>query len=125
MTDGLIAFLHARLDADEQAADAVDSIHLDLPEPPAGRPGDQVFLSPEQYVAASGILTGDRIRADVAAKRSVLARYEHHAGRAREEREAGHSSRAIENIREGLYAAVLDLASVYASHPDYLDKWRP
>ena len=69
--DELIAFLRAQLDVDERAADMIDSLGLDLAEPPALTQG-MALMSPEQYVNASGVLSGDRFRADIEAKRRIL-----------------------------------------------------
>ena len=61
----LLQWLRQQLDIDEQAAEMVDGLRLDLPEPPAANEPGMVFMSPEQYVNATGVLSGDRIRAEI------------------------------------------------------------
>jgi hypothetical protein len=111
VTMTLTEFLTARLDEDEAAArDALSGGRLHEPEPwravgwPASEhPGPVVLIDP------------DRVLADVAAKRRILAR--HYVPR-------GDDLRTDEDTPAPEWL-IRDLASVYADHSDYRDEWRP
>ncbi|MFI5930608.1 hypothetical protein [Actinoplanes sp. NPDC051494] len=70
----LVAWLREQLEIDVQAADTVDLLDLELPEPPPAVPG-MVFMSPEEYVSLTGVLSGDRIRANAAALLRIVDRH--------------------------------------------------
>jgi hypothetical protein len=128
----IVAFLTARLDEDEQVAQAVednsapfdgqwkndgglalrtynDWVLAYLPDARPFRPGVLDHIARHDPA---------RVLADVAAKRAILARHSTGAGSLR---------------THGWYCEVCDdgcaelpaLAAVYADHPDYDESWRP
>jgi hypothetical protein len=101
----------------------VDRLHLDLPEPPDANAQGMAFMSPEQYVKAVRVISGDRIRAEVDAKRRMLNR---HAlcGTGR-----GYCDEAVHGwvLDDGTPACPdkLDLAAPFHQRPGYRSEWRP
>ncbi|WP_405769372.1 DUF6221 family protein [Actinacidiphila glaucinigra] len=141
MTDGLVAFLRARLDEDYEAA----RLTLDVNAMTAykrGKPLPRWVPSPEgdasiwdtdgtprvKFVWAremDHIIRHDpaRVVAEVAAKRLIVDQSAYW------ERQAGGNIAALTNTeraqRHTWLAACRMLAAVYADHPDYREEWRP
>lgn len=113
----LLQWLRQQLDIDEQAAEMVDGLRLDLPEPPAANKPGMVFMSPEQYVNATGVLSGDRIRAEINAKRRILDRHAH-CGTGRGYCDAGGHGRELDDGTP-VCLDVLDLAATFKQRPGY------
>ncbi|MGW2113772.1 DUF6221 family protein [Streptomyces zhihengii] len=131
MTTDLVAFLRARLDEDEQAAqlaaeESGGAWSYDERAVVADREGDMVavgsqdFMGPEHGVH---IARHDpaRVLAEVEAKRQIVDRYE----RAMENRRAHPDDLASAGALLALHGAVKLHALPYADHPDYRQKWRP
>jgi hypothetical protein len=119
----LVDWVRQQLDVDERAAQMVDDLHLDLAAPPSGEGRAMVFMSPEQYVNATGLLSGARVRAEVAAKRRLLDRHaDCGAGRGYCDG-AGYGGK----LDDGTPACpdILDLAATLDYRPGYRAEWRP
>lgn len=122
-TDNLTAFVTARLDEDEAAANA-GSRRVGMPwhaEPQPGTPGslviDELGLvgSTGGRYAADHIARHDpaRVLRDIAAKRAIVAEYE----------------ASVRSVGEGLSRTrrnlVLAVAAIWNDHPDYRSEWKP
>jgi hypothetical protein len=119
----LAQWLRQQLDTDEQAADMVDGLKLDLAEPPSANGQAMVFLSPERYVKAVGVLSGDRIRAEVNAKRRMLDRHADCGTGHGYCDGGGHSWEPDDGIP--VCPDLLDLAATFDYRPGYRVEWRP
>ena len=119
---GLGRWLRQQIDVDEQVADLVDAVGPDLAEPPSGPTEEMMFLAPEQYVNLTGVLSGDRIRAEVAAKRRMLARHADCGTGTGYCDGAGHGLR----LGDGTPACpdLLDVAASYDYRRGYRGEWR-
>jgi hypothetical protein len=113
--DDLALWLRRQLDVDERAAQMVDDLHLDLAEPPPADGRAMVFMSPEQYVNAAGVLSGDRIRAEVKAKRRILDR---HAACGTDRGSCGGRANG------SACPDVVDLAAMFEHRPGYRAEWQ-
>lgn len=117
MTADLVAFLRARLDEDEQVAQAVEAgpWHVDGGSVYAGYPTEQVVDYSE---AAEHIARHDpaRVLADVEATREVLRLTK----RAFDYRET-----FLSGFATAMEGALRLFAVAYAEHPDYREEWRP
>ena len=132
MTEGLQAFLRARLDEDEELARAA------APRSRRDHPSSHWVLGAAN---ADGIRAADgspvtrftwpregahivrwdpaRVLAEVESKRQIIASYE-------EWRDGNTSGEMLDyGHKEGLGEAMEHLAVVYAGHPDYRDEWKP
>lgn len=120
---GLVRWLRHQLDIDEQAADMVAGLRLGLAAPPPADTQPLAFLSPEQYVNLTGVLSADRIRAEVHAKRRILDRHaacgtgDGHCDGAR------HEGRHDEDLPA--CADLFDLAAPFAHRAGSRAHWHP
>lgn len=125
MTDGLIAFLRARLDEDERVAHAAAGVWESDPDGPAWM-GTGLEVTPH-------VLRHDPARAlrEVEAKRVILGIHDRVAngwGGARwAEACAGCGGEYDDPITPRLVDCphLRAMAAVYADHPDYREEWRP
>jgi hypothetical protein len=119
MTGDLVAFLHARLDDDEQVArDAM------------GCEGETCSWTElrtseaEREQAHNERWDPARVLAEVGAKRRIIAVYASWEVLARPG--AGFAmEHAAETTRLALFEALRALALPFADHPDYREEWRP
>jgi hypothetical protein len=141
--DDLIAFLRIRLDDDEQAARSVapfahttdmagrrmDESFVIARALPAG--GDGSWSQEPDPAAARHFARHDpaRVRADVAAKRTILELHEPYGDKLRMARgeisACGTCGSVDDSPVEWPCDTVLALALPYADHPDYREEWRP
>lgn len=122
----LVDFLRARLDEDETVAREAGGESWPMPE--------RVGYENLESVSGEVVMYGDswrddmgphiarhdpaRVLADVEAKRRIVDRYAKIA--------AGNGETTELAFHEqGLFEAVLYLASAYAYHPDYSEEWKP
>ena len=98
--DDLTAFITARLDEDEAAAQAC---------------ADYDTLSCADLPGVH--MTTARVLREVEAKRAVLNAYVCTDGDSPRDRDRGRW--------DGLHATVRHLAAVYSDHPDYRQEWKP
>ncbi|MFI7599410.1 DUF6221 family protein [Actinoplanes sp. NPDC049681] len=113
MVDDLVQWLRQQLDNDERSAEIVDGLELGLPDAPEGH--GPMFMSPEQYVNALGLLSGERIRADVAGKRRILDR---HA-----ECGTGHGYCDSRHRNTPACPDLLDVAATFAYRRSFRPEW--
>lgn len=129
MTDGpgsgtpsaLITWLREQLEVDLQAAEMVRYLGLELPVPPAADGPTPVFMSPEQYVNATGVLSDHRIRANADAVLRIVDRHAHcgtgtgtgtgHCDGAARGRQPGDGTPGCPDL--------LDVAAMFAARPGY------
>ena len=104
--DGLIAFLRARLDEDEQLAGGV------LEGNAASRSGGLVSTLWDEEDARAR-----RDLREVEAGRAILDAYTRTDGDSPRDRDRGRW--------DGLHAAVRHVAAVYGDHPGYRPEWKP
>jgi hypothetical protein len=133
VTDDLVAFLRARLDEDEQVAEALRGVRFHAYEEggddgwaiesdPDGDPGAIVG----ERALAEHIARWDpaRVLAEVTAKRRIISLFSHASPHSVM---SGQAER--EDFRNGWQFAMWDalplLAVPYASHPDYRAEWAP
>ena len=129
MTDGVAAFLNARLDEDEAAAKAAASVAG--PDWQFGADFPTSYLrSARGSILADTLQSGEgqigphvachdpaRVLREVAAKRAILAAYVRADGGSPRDRDRGRW--------DSSHAAVSQLAAVYSGHPDYRQEWAP
>jgi hypothetical protein len=99
VSDDLVAFLKARLDEDEQTAQAAEG------HPVEALVSDEAFDHLTRW-------SSSRVLGEVAAKRRIIARCV-------KEWDEPTSGGAV------AYVVLRELASVYDSHPDYRAEWSP
>ena len=130
MTD-IVAFLKARLDEDEHAAQLVRqpyrlyvSAEGRLSEPRMDEDGNYVQWAegedrmPNHITNWGLVFDPARVLREVEAKRRTVGRYERLAAEM-------YTSAMDEDRAWTLLPALIDLASVYDGHPDYDESWRP
>ncbi|HET7397613.1 MAG TPA: DUF6221 family protein [Intrasporangium sp.] len=119
----LVLFLEARLDEDEAAARAALGGRA---EQVAGGPSawaETVGSDGQGPVPFSG--TGpERLLVECEAKRRIIRDMQEQVSFAHAEADP-HRSASAAQMSQGLYHALMVLATVYAGHPDYRDGWRP
>lgn len=130
MTDDLVAFLRARLDEDEQAAQEAHyegQRWLSEEEDVCRWPDDELVHIADRKCDARHIARWDPVRvlAEVQAKRRIIEMYENADAAQRagsiSERNRTQDEAAVDVLGEAVHA----LAAVYASHPDYRGAWSP
>jgi hypothetical protein len=118
VSDGLVAFLRARLAEREQALRALAAARLTEDELPELARGPMLLIQ-----AAPDGREAEAFRellADIEAKRRILDRYV-----AAEEHAAGTYDEVSGGIAQGLEFAVRAHAHAHAEHPDYRPEWAP
>lgn len=120
----IVEFLRVRLDEDEALWSWAAELGLDVPVviSVADRPGAVV---PE---SVKGAVSPRRMLREVVAKRAILGRAEkagHEFDRCCAEDIGSTAARDATHTWLASQKAVVDLASVYADHPDYDPEWYP
>lgn len=131
----LVEFLKARLDDKEQAAKLVPQPYRlyvsdegRLAEPMEDDEGRYVQWGDGEYRMPNHINNWELVYdpadalADVEAKRRILARLEY---RLSMQDDRATDPRDWDDLTRHYWETVCDLASVYASHPDYKETWKP
>lgn len=120
----LVAFLEARLEEDEAAARAALGGRVRRAAALPQRPSERVVGSDGEGPASTTPTGAERVLAECEAKRRIISDMQRQAALAHDELDP-HRSASAARMSQGLYHALMVLATVYAGHADYRDGWRP
>ena len=115
----LVAFLKARLDEDEAAANAAWGVEWDwryIAQPFGERPSIAHTVHIARHDPA-------RVLREVEAKRAMIARYERAAALPASVVSFTHGQ--DDGYAQACADAIRDAAAVWSDHPDYRQEWKP
>lgn len=119
-----MTFLESRLEEDEALARAALSGAARRAAVRPRRPSEQSVGSDGEAPARAPSTGPERVLAECEAKRRIIRDMQEQAALAHDEPDP-HRSASAARMSQGLYHALMVLATVYAAHADYREGWRP